>query len=228
MGDQANDYLHSLMELQTFSWSLFDRMPVVGILRNIHPDTVYRLVPAYQAAGLTTLEITMNTPGAASIIETLSRQYNGRLNIGAGTVRNTSDLEAALKAGAGFIVTPVLDEQVIKECVKLGIPVFPGAYTPTEIYRAWHLGAPVVKVFPATSLGAGYFKDVLAPLNDIKLMPTGGVSLDTIPGFHKAGAVAYGIGGPLFDKELIRKEDWEGLERHFRKFSTLVSELRAE
>ncbi len=203
-------------------------MPVTGILRNIHPDSVYRLVPVYQAAGLTTLEITMNTPGAASIIETLSRQYGGQLNIGAGTVKDLYDLESALKAGAGFIVTPILDEHVIKECVRLGIPIFPGTYTPTEIYRAWHLGASVVKVFPATSLGAGYFKDVLAPLNEIKLMPTGGVSLDTIPGFHKAGAVAYGIGSPLFDKELIGKEDWEGLERHFRKFSTLVSELRAE
>lgn len=203
-------------------------MPVVGILRNIHPESVYRMVPAYRAAGLTTLEITMNTPGAASIIETLSREYGGLLNIGAGTVKDISDLEAALKAGAGFIVTPILDEQVIKECVRLGIPVFPGAYTPSEIYRAWHLGAPVVKVFPATSLGPGYFKDVLAPLNEIKLMPTGGVALDTIPGFHKAGAVAYGIGSPLFDKNLIQQEDWEGLEQHFRKFSSLVRELRGE
>lgn len=214
------------MGLQTFSWSLFNRMPVVGILRNIQPDVVYRLVPAYHASGLTTLEITMNTPGAASIIATLKQQYDGVLNIGAGTVRNLTDLEAALAAGAGFIVTPILDEQVIKECVRLGIPIFPGTYTPTEIYRAWHLGASVVKVFPATSLGAGYFKDVLAPLNEIKLMPTGGVSLDTIPAFHKAGAVAYGIGSPLFDKELIGKGDWEGLERHFRQFSELVSELR--
>lgn len=214
------------MGLQTFSWSLFNRMPVVGILRNIQPDVVYSLVPAYHASGLTTLEITMNTPGAASIIATLKQQYDGVLNIGAGTVRNLTDLEAALAAGAGFIVTPILDEQVIKECVRLGIPIFPGTYTPTEIYRAWHLGASVVKVFPATSLGAGYFKDVLAPLNEIKLMPTGGVSLDTIPAFHKAGAVAYGIGSPLFDKELIGKGDWEGLERHFRQFSELVSELR--
>ncbi len=216
------------MKSQTFSWHLFEQAPIVGILRNISPESIYQLLPGYQSAGLNTLEITMNTPGAASIIETLSRQYADRLNVGAGTVKNLNDLESALKAGAGFIVTPIVDEQVIKECVRLDIPVFPGAYTPTEIYRAWHLGASIVKVFPATSLGAGYFKDVLAPLNDVKLMPTGGVSLETIPGFYKAGAVAYGIGSPLFDKELIQKEDWEGLTRHFRKFSTLVSELRAE
>ncbi len=216
------------MKSQTFSWSLFEQAPIVGILRNIDPASIYQLLPGYQAAGLTTLEITMNTPGATSIIETLNSRYGDRLNIGAGTVKDLYDLESALKAGATFIVTPILDEQVIKECVHLDIPVFPGAYTPTEIYRAWHLGASLVKVFPATSLGAGYFKDVLAPLSDIKLMPTGGVSLETIPGFHKAGAVAYGIGGPLFDKELIRQEDWEGLTRHFREFSSLVRELREE
>ncbi len=216
------------MKSSIFSWSLFEQAPIVGILRNIDPTSIYQLLPGYQAAGLTTLEITMNTPGATSIIETLNSRYGGRLNIGAGTVKDLYDLESALKAGATFIVTPILDEQVIKECVHLDIPVFPGAYTPTEIYRAWHLGASVVKVFPATSLGAGYFKDVLAPLSDIKLMPTGGVSLDTIPGFHKAGAVAYGIGSPLFDKELIGKEDWEGLTAHFRKFSSLVRELRED
>lgn len=212
---------------QSFSWPLFEQMPVVGILRNIHPDALYSLLPGYAASGLTTLEITMNTPGAGAMIHTLRSRYAGQLNIGAGTVRNMNDLESALNAGAGFIVTPILDEQVIRECVRLEIPVFPGAYTPSEIYRAWQLGASIVKVFPATSLGAGYFRDVLAPLNEIKLMPTGGVSLDTIPEFHKAGASGYGIGSPLFDKELIRDQDWEGLEKHFRKFTELIKKLKS-
>ena len=214
------------MRSQLFSWALFEQMPIVGILRNIGSESISRLLPGYVSAGLTTLEITMNTPGSSAIIETLNSQYGDHLNIGAGTVKNLNDLESALKAGASFIVTPILDELVIKECVRLDIPVFPGAYTPTEIYRAWHLGASVVKVFPATALGAAYFRDVLAPLNEVKLMPTGGVSLDTIPGFHKAGAVAYGIGSPLFNKELIEKEDWETLTAHFKKFSTLLNELR--
>lgn len=208
-----------------FSWHLFNQMPIVGILRNISREAIYELLPGYQSAGLTTLEITLNTPEALSIIQELRLQYGNQLNIGAGTVRSMADLEAALDAGASFIVTPILDEDVLKECVSRQVPVFPGAYTPTEIYKAWSLGASIVKVFPATALGPGYFKDVLAPLNDIRIMPTGGVSLETIPGFHHAGASAFGIGSPLFKKELIDKKDWPGLTDHFTKFSRLVGEL---
>lgn len=210
----------------SFSWALLEQMPIVGIVRNIAPESVFSIVPGFLSAGLNTLEVTMNTPGAAEMITQLKREYQGQLNVGAGTVRNLYDLELAIQAGATFIVTPIIDEQVIKECVRSDVPVFPGAYTPTEIYRAWSWGASVVKVFPATALGAGYFKDVLAPLNEIKLMPTGGVSLDTLPGFFHAGATAYGIGSPLFDKTFIDRKDWAGLQAHFEKFSALIATLR--
>jgi 2-dehydro-3-deoxyphosphogluconate aldolase/(4S)-4-hydroxy-2-oxoglutarate aldolase len=212
---------------RTFSWSLLTQMPIVGILRNIPSETIPQILPGYIAAGLSTLEITMNSPGATEMINGLSKSYGETLNVGAGTVRNLADLELAINAGANFIVTPILDEEVIRECVRLNIPIFPGAYTPTEIYKAWRLGASIVKIFPATSLGPGYFKDILAPLNDIKIMPTGGVSLSTLPGFFEAGATAFGIGSPMFDKELIQNKDWDNLGAHFLKFSDLLNHLRS-
>jgi 2-dehydro-3-deoxyphosphogluconate aldolase/(4S)-4-hydroxy-2-oxoglutarate aldolase len=107
--------------------------------------------------------------------------------------------------------------------VSRNIPVFPGAYTPTEIYQAWKLGASMVKVYPATSLGPEYIKDVKAPLNKIKLMPTGGINLDNIQTFIKAGADGLGIGSQLFDKTLIKDENWEGLELHFKQYVSKIN-----
>jgi 2-dehydro-3-deoxyphosphogluconate aldolase/(4S)-4-hydroxy-2-oxoglutarate aldolase len=166
----------------------------------------------------------MNTPSAAAIIQFAADKYRGQLNVGAGTVCNTDDLELAIKAGSQFIVTPILDADVIRTCVGKKIPVFPGAYTPTEIYQAWKLGASMVKVYPATSLGPEYIKDVKAPLNNIKLMPTGGINLENIQTFINSGADGLGIGSQLFDKKLIKDENWEGLELHFKQY---VSKLNS-
>jgi len=132
------------------------------------------------------------------------------------------DLEAALAAGAQFIVTPILDEQIVQHCVQKNIPVFPGAYTPTEIYRAWSAGASAVKVFPAAQLGAKYIKDVLAPLNEIRLLPTGGVSLENIGDYFEAGAAGVGMGSSLLDKKLIEREDYDGLKDHFLKLAEQI------
>ncbi len=210
-----------------FSWPLFDTVPIVGIIRNIAVRDILEMVPGYRSAGLTTLEITMNTPGATAIISQLSQEYAGTLNIGAGTVRNRRELDAALTAGAQFIVTPIIDEAVIRTSVAAGIPVFPGAYTPTEIYRAWDLGAAIVKVFPATRLGAAYFRELKGPLNEVRLMPTGGVSLETIPDFFRAGVSGFGIGSPLFPESLVAARDWGGLAQHFSAFVALLQQLRA-
>jgi len=206
------------MNNQEFSWKDFSRVPLIGIIRNLTFDEIAKILPVYHAAGLTTIEITMNTPFAEDIIRYAAEQYKGRLNVGAGTVCSTEDLKLALQAGAQFIVTPILNPEVVRNCVKSKIPVFPGAYTPTEIYQAWKLGADMVKVYPATALGPDYIKDVKAPLNKIKLMPTGGISLNNIEIFMKAGADGLGIGGQLFDKQLIKNEDWDGLLEHFKQY----------
>lgn len=206
------------MNKTEFCWDIFYSVPLVGIIRGHSFEVVKQLLPVYVSSGLTTIEITMNTASAAEIIRYATDNYGGQLNVGAGTVCNESDLKKALSAGAQFIVTPIISEAVIKLCVNQQIPIFPGAFTPTEIYRAWELGASMVKVFPATSLGSGYIKDVKAPLSQIKLMPTGGINKDNIAEFMKAGADGLGVGGQLFDKELIKEENWNGLEDHFRGF----------
>lgn len=206
------------MSDKKFSWELFYKAPVVGIVRNLSIEVVKEILPLYREAGLTTIEITMNTPGATDIIRYARSNEGKGLNIGAGTVCTKDELEKALEAGAQFIVTPILDKKVVKACVKQKVPVFPGAYTPSEIYKAWSMGAPVVKVFPATVLGPEYIKDVLGPLDQLKLMPTGGVSLENMDQFLKAGAVGLGIGGQLFDKTLILNKDWGGLLTHFKSF----------
>ncbi|MEO6286226.1 MAG: bifunctional 4-hydroxy-2-oxoglutarate aldolase/2-dehydro-3-deoxy-phosphogluconate aldolase [Dyadobacter sp.] len=206
------------MSERTFSRELFEKAPLVGIIRNVSPDDIKRILPIYREVGLTTIEITMNTAGAAEIIRYALENEGEGLNIGAGTVCTKDDLEIALEAGAQFIVTPIINKKVIKSCVKKGIPVFPGAFTPTEIYNAWTLGATMVKIYPATSLGPEYIKDLKAPMRQLKLLPTGGVGLENMEAFLKAGANGLGIGGQLFDKKLIQDKNWDGLREHFLQF----------
>lgn len=207
-----------------FNWDSYYKAPIVGIIRNVPLEIVLKIAKTYLEANLYTIEITMNTKGAAEIISTLRNNFP-ELNVGAGTVCTTEDLNNAINAGAQFIVTPTINEEVIKSAVLQETPIFPGAYTPTEIYKAWSLGASAVKVFPATQLGPQYLKDVLAPLNQIKLLPTGGVSSENIKSFFQAGAVGVGMGSSLLDKKLIENEDYIGLKNHFLKISNEINEF---
>lgn len=198
-----------------FSWESYKKTPVIGIIRGFDIASIKPLAQTYVNAGFHTLEVTMNTVGVAQIISDLRTSFPN-LNVGAGTVCSLGDFDKAVASGAQFIVTPILNEKVVQKAVKADIPVFPGAYSPTEIYHAWSLGASAVKVFPATQLGPKFIKEVLAPLDTIKLVPTGGVSPDNIKSFFESGAFGVGMGSSLFDKELIRRNDFEGLERHFK------------
>jgi len=126
-------------------------------------------------------------------------------------------LHRIINAGAQFIVSPITDISLIVACKELDVPVFPGAFSPTEIYNAWKAGARMVKLFPASQFGPKYVKEVLAPLDSIEIMPTGGVNLDNIASYKKNGAKAFGMGGLLFNKELILQEDWNGLKDHLIK-----------
>ena len=213
-----------------FSWDLFYQSPIVGILRGVEANAVLAIMPLYLQSGFTTIEITMNSAHAPEIIAELTSTYKTGLNVGAGTVCTEQDLQIALKAGATYIVTPIVNEKVITACVRQNIPVFPGAYTPTEIFTAWSLGASMVKIFPATTLGANYIKEVKAPLNNIKLLPTGGVSAQNIADFFKAGADGVGMGSQLFPPPLLNKQNQHGLAAHFsqvyqayRQYKELVS-----
>jgi 2-dehydro-3-deoxyphosphogluconate aldolase/(4S)-4-hydroxy-2-oxoglutarate aldolase len=197
--------------MSKFSWEDFNRMPLIGIMRNFPEDKIEGTLEAFYKAGLTTIELTMNSPNAGTLIEDMAGKWGDKLNIGAGTVCNLDDLELALAAGSQFIVTPVINEEVIRRCVSKEIPIFPGAYTPSEIYKAWSLGASMVKVFPASKLGPGYIKEVLQPLNKLKLVATGGVSPDNFLEFFTAGVKGVGMGGNLFPKLLVENEEWNQL-----------------
>jgi len=206
------------MTTSAFSWARFDQAPLVGIIRNVSADDVAQVLPVYRDAGLTTIEITLNTPGAEDMIRQAVEQYGTDLNIGAGTVCTAEELEKALAAGARFIVTPIIDEAVIRRCTERGVPIFPGAFTPSEVYKAWTLGASMVKVFPTTTLGPAYISDLKGPLPQIKLLPTGGVNLANLDQFFRAGASGVGVGSHLFDKTLIRDKQWSLLKTHFQTF----------
>jgi len=209
-----------------FKADKFDEMPVIGILRNVPLPEIEAILPFYIKAGFTNLEVTMNSNGAEEIIRHLSQNFPS-LNIGAGTVCDKNDLKRAVKAGASFVVTPVVDEKVIKKCVKWGIPIFPGAFSPLEIYSASKYGATGVKVFPANHLGPSYIKDVLAPFQHLKLYPTGGVNLENISVYFKAGAKGLGMGGTLFLASLLETKDYENLGLHFEKVALAVKNAKS-
>ncbi len=200
----------------------FRKLPVMGIIRGITIDSVPSLVEAAVSSGLETIEITMNTPGAESLIARAARSAGNRLMIGAGTVLNVESLKAAADAGATFIVTPVLIDEVMDYCVKNVIPVFPGALTPSEIYKAWSSGATMVKVFPSGFFGPSYFKEIKGPFADIELMACGGVTAENLDSYFSAGASAVAFGASIFRKEWIDKNDFgrvsEEIGRLLRSF----------
>ncbi len=201
-----------------FNPDLFRSLPIVGILRFFPLAQVEHLVPAVMAGGLVNLEVTLNSPGAADLIRLTRDLMGNRGNVGAGTVTSMEDLRLALDAGASFIVTPVVLPEVIRACVDAGVPVMPGAMTPTEIFTAWKLGATMVKVFPADQLGPAHLKAVKAPFPQIPLMPTGGVTVETLPAFRDAGADAFGVGGPLFDPRQVAAGHWDWFRERASRF----------
>lgn len=185
--------------------SVVDRIRQIGIIpvvRATSSDEALAAVEAIRAGGISVLEITMTVPGAVKIIKTLTRQLGDEALIGAGTVLDADGARECVDAGARFIVSPALDVETIETCRALEVPIFPGALTPTEVLTAWKAGAAAVKVFPANAVGgASYLKSLKAPLPQIELIPTGGVSLDNIGEFIRAGALAVGVGADLVKGE---------------------------
>ena len=173
---------------------------IVAIIRGAEPDNVVNIAEALHEGGVRCLEITLNSPNALQIIESIATKMEGRLVVGAGTVLNAAAAGHAIAAGAKFIISPITDIKIIQRTNDLGAVSIPGAFTPTEIFNAFTSGGDIIKVFPGTS-GPGFIKEILAPLPHIPLMPTGGINLENIHEFKKAGAVAFGIGKALVDTQ---------------------------
>jgi 2-dehydro-3-deoxyphosphogluconate aldolase / (4S)-4-hydroxy-2-oxoglutarate aldolase len=201
-----------------FNATRFAAMPLIAIMRGQPAQYVEPVVQALAEGGLTALEITMNSPGAAAQIRAAVAHAQGRMDVGAGTVTNLAELDEAGAAGASFIVTPVIVPEVIGECVRRGLPVFPGAFTPTEVHRAHCLGATMVKLFPAHRLGPGYVRDLKAPLSAVRLLAAGGITPESLPEYARAGVEGFGIGSPLLMPERLSAGDWAWLRKRTEIF----------
>lgn len=194
-----------------------EELPILGILRNITEDMLEPIAEICKNTGLQSIEITMNTADAPTLISQLKNIANGRFSVGAGTVLHTVDLDSALKAGAEFIVAPNTNKELITECVRINTPVFPGALTPTEILQAWDLGATLVKVFPISCFGPQYIKEIKGPLNNVKILACGGVTNDNISEFFSFGADAVAFGGSIFNIPCLKNKDYDTIQTNVNR-----------
>lgn len=199
---------------------------VIAILRGIAPDSAMDAVAALHAGGIRALEVTFNTAGACDMIRQIAREYCGKLHIGAGTVLDREAALQAIDSGAEFVVAPNTDPEVIATVKKHGMAMIPGAFTPTEILRCHNSGADMIKVFPVSSVGPQYIKDLKGPYKSLRLVPVGGVDLRNTGAFIKAGADAVGVGGSLLRGDLIVKQDFQGLAILAGEFLQAVKEGR--
>ena len=197
---------------------------VVAIVRGADPKSLLRIAQALYAGGVHTMEVTLNSPGALASIAEISAAMDTGFLVGAGTVLDPESARAALLAGARFIISPTLSKKTIRMTKRYGAVSIPGAYTATEILKAYEYGGDIIKVFPASAGGAGYFKDIAGPLSFIPLMPTGGVSLENINGFAEAGAKAFGLGSALVDtRQAVTDEYLAQLTERARAFVAAVA-----
>jgi 2-dehydro-3-deoxyphosphogluconate aldolase/(4S)-4-hydroxy-2-oxoglutarate aldolase len=201
------------------------RERIVAIFRGFEGDAADRAAEALVEGGIRLIEVTMNTPGALETIARWREKFDGRAAVGAGTVLDLKMAKEAAAAGAKYLISPNLDEEVVAFGAERGISVWPGAMTPTEIVRAWKAGAEAVKVFPMASLGVKYLAEIRAPLDHIPMIATGGVDLSTIRSYFEAGAAAVGIGSRLLNREWIEAGDYAKLADNARRYVEIVRSL---
>ena len=202
---------------------------LIPVVRAESSDIAMRAIDAIKQGGISVLEITMTVPGAIRVIEEVARRFGEDVIVGAGTVLDSETARACMLAGAQFIVSPALDLDTISCCRRYSVPVMPGAMTPSEVVAAWKAGADFVKVFPANAVGGpSYIKALKAPLPQIALVPTGGVSLKTAADFIKAGAAALGVGADLVDTAALRAGEDKVITARARQFIEIVKSAREE
>lgn len=190
---------------------------IIAIVRGVRPQNVLPLAEAMYAGGIRLLEVTMNSEDPLHVIREVSAAMGDTMIIGAGTVLDAATARQAAEAGARFLLSPILEPAVIQTARELGIVSIPGAYTATEVYAAYKLGADMIKVFPATS--PAYIRDIAAPLPKMHLLPTGGITPENIGEFHKAGAAGFGIGSALVNaKAPVTEETLLALTEKSRQF----------
>jgi 2-dehydro-3-deoxyphosphogluconate aldolase/(4S)-4-hydroxy-2-oxoglutarate aldolase len=206
--------------------SLIRKTGVVAIMRARQPEQLVAAAEAIRQGGVRVIEVTMTTPGALDVIAEASARFGDDVLFGAGSVLDTETARAAILAGAGFVVAPTLNFDVIRLCRRYSIPVMPGCYTPTEALNAWEAGADMIKLFPASFGGPDLVKAFLAPLPQLEIIPVGGVTLDNAAEFIRKGSAALGVGSSLVNPKLLAAGDMSELTRRAKGFIDQVQEGR--
>ena len=200
---------------------------VVAVLRGVEADQLIGIAEALREGGVTAIEVTADTPDVATLIRDVTGSFaDDEVTVGTGTVLDAETARTTLMAGAEFVVSPSLHEDVIETCNRYGAVSAPGVMTPTEAVRGYEAGADFVKVFPASTVGPGHLSALTGPLGQIPLMPTGGVDLDNAGAFVEAGAVAVGAGGALVDYDAAARGDYDAITETARAFTETVEEAR--
>jgi len=200
---------------------------VIAVIRADRSEELMQVAYALQEGGIVAMEVTMTTPGAIDVIKAVATDLRQKVIIGAGTVLDPETARAVILAGAEFVVSPTLNPATIEVCRRYSKVVVPGAFTPTEILTAWQAGGDIVKVFPATVVGPGYLRDIKGPLPQIRLSPTGGVSLENAGEFIRCGACCVAVGGNLVSKKALANKDWALITDTARRFIEEVRKARS-
>jgi 2-dehydro-3-deoxyphosphogluconate aldolase / (4S)-4-hydroxy-2-oxoglutarate aldolase len=223
---RRNEDVSKVLQERSETVRQIEQLGIVAVIRLRDPGKLRAVVDAIVAGGVRALEVTMTVPGAVELIRGLAPTLPEGFLLGAGTVIDAATARAVIDAGAQFVISPVFRREVIAACHERGVPVAPGCFTPTEILDAHEAGADIVKVFPATTLGPQYIRDVRAPLPQVKLMPTGGVSPDNAGDWIRAGAVAVAAGSSLLDAAAIESGRFEVITANARRFVENVAAAR--
>ena len=210
---------------------IIDGLLTPGVVAIIRADNSEQLIDASRAlidGGVSGIEITMTTPNALKVIADMRRVFGDKVLAGVGSILDVKTAEAAVEAGAEYVITPVLKPNVIAFCNRVGKPVFSGSYTPTEAQTAFELGADFIKIFPADGLGPAYIRAIRGPLPHLRIVPTGGVDVNTAGDFIKAGCVAVAAGSTLVSKDILKNKDWAKLTDLAGQFIAAVAKARGK
>jgi 2-dehydro-3-deoxyphosphogluconate aldolase/(4S)-4-hydroxy-2-oxoglutarate aldolase len=200
---------------------------IVAVIRAPRGDLLADVAEALLAGGVEVMEVTFTVPRALQVLEQVADRIGDKILLGAGTVLDTETARAAMLAGAEFLVSPTVNLDVIRLCRRYDKAVMPGAFTPTEVLTAWEAGADIVKIFPSDVTGPQYIKALRGPLPQVRMMPTGGVNLETAAAFLRAGACALGIGGSLVEPKAVASGDLKRIESLAKQYVQIVQEVRS-
>lgn len=200
--------------------------PIIAIIRNVKEDQALHIIEALVNGGIYNIEVTFGETSPANVIKEAKKRFNKDLMIGAGTVTTTEQVKIAVNAGAQFVLSPNFKEEVVEETLSSDIISIPGCFSPSEIYNAYSMGAHMVKVFPANTLGPNFIKDIKSPMPYLNIIPTGGINKGNIAEFIRAGAIAVGLGSSLLYKQLLKEENYKELTNYAKGFLSIAKNAK--